>query len=125
MSPKSATVLIVRDDGKMLAVSRGQNTSDWGMPGGYLEPGETPAQGAARELWEEAGIQVAPEHLKPVYEQAGCVTFTPVGPLHVPAVLYSDPFEGYVSWVSPAAIAAPSCTFGRTNAKMLRDLRLL
>jgi 8-oxo-dGTP pyrophosphatase MutT (NUDIX family) len=27
------------------------------LPGGLLEIGESPAEGAARELWEEAGIQ--------------------------------------------------------------------
>ncbi|WP_328462808.1 NUDIX domain-containing protein [Actinoplanes sp. NBC_00393] len=29
----------------------------WGLPGGSVEPGETPAEGAARELWEEAQLR--------------------------------------------------------------------
>jgi 8-oxo-dGTP pyrophosphatase MutT (NUDIX family) len=121
----SATVLLTDTQGRLLAVSRGADTSDWGMPGGWLEPGEDPAQGAARELWEETGILVAPEHLEPIYRQAGCTTFTPRGPIYVPPTLYSEPFEGYVAWVEPSAIACASCTFGRTNGKMLRDLGLL
>jgi 8-oxo-dGTP diphosphatase len=28
----------------------------WGLPGGEIEPGETPAEGAARELLEESGL---------------------------------------------------------------------
>ncbi|WP_229068104.1 NUDIX domain-containing protein [Actinoplanes sp. DH11] len=29
----------------------------WGLPGGEIEPGETPAEGAARELLEESGLR--------------------------------------------------------------------
>ncbi|MEV4760466.1 NUDIX domain-containing protein [Micromonospora sp. NPDC049559] len=35
----------------------------WFTPGGGLDPGETPAAGAARELAEETGLRVAPEAL--------------------------------------------------------------
>lgn len=35
----------------------------WFTPGGGLEPGETPAAGAARELAEETGLRLAPAQL--------------------------------------------------------------
>jgi 8-oxo-dGTP pyrophosphatase MutT (NUDIX family) len=42
----------------------------WFTPGGGLEPGETSAQGAARELFEETGLQVTADALgEPVWHQ--------------------------------------------------------
>ena len=32
----------------------------WGLPGGTVEPGETPAEGAVRELWEKAALRPSP-----------------------------------------------------------------
>ena len=45
----------------------------WAIPGGFLESGETLAQGAARELGEEAGIWLPPEQLQ-LY-MTGSITF--------------------------------------------------
>ena len=36
----------------------------WAIPGGYLEAGETLQEGAARELFEEAGVRVPVEDLQ-------------------------------------------------------------
>ncbi|MEV6635517.1 NUDIX domain-containing protein [Actinoplanes sp. NPDC051470] len=42
----------------------------WFTPGGGLEPDETSAQGAARELFEETGLRVSPDDLgQPVWHQ--------------------------------------------------------
>ena len=42
----------------------------WFTPGGGLDPGETPAEGAARELFEETGLRVAPDELgEPFWHQ--------------------------------------------------------
>lgn len=50
----SGEAVVFRDD-KLLLVRR---TDDglWALPGGITDPGETAAETARRELWEEAGI---------------------------------------------------------------------
>jgi 8-oxo-dGTP pyrophosphatase MutT (NUDIX family) len=134
MRVKSATVLLFNGQGKLLAVSRGHDHRDWGMPGGWIEPGEKPVEAASRELWEETGLLVYPEDLRMVYKQAGCATFTPTDD----AVIYGEidamggwilqpqgAWEGYVNWLEPRAIACSTCTFGKPNSRMLRDLGLL
>ncbi|CAA0090927.1 8-oxo-dGTP diphosphatase [Halioglobus japonicus] len=45
----------------------------WAIPGGFLEQGETLAEGAARELQEEAGVVLPPERLQ-LY-MSGSITF--------------------------------------------------
>lgn len=47
-------VLPLTDDGVMLITAR--RTGRWIIPKGHLEKGMTPAESAAKEAWEEAGI---------------------------------------------------------------------
>ncbi|MFD6096131.1 NUDIX domain-containing protein [Nocardiopsis flavescens] len=59
-------VVLFRGDGRVLLGER-QNTGfqdgRYAIPGGGLEPGESVAQGAARELFEEVGVTVDPDTL--------------------------------------------------------------
>ena len=47
------------------------NKDKWIGIGGKFEPGESPEDCAVREIWEETGLEVAPEEL----EYCGIVTF--------------------------------------------------
>jgi len=52
-----------RSDGKFLAVTN-RKYSGWTLPGGKIDPGESPAQAAVRELREETGLRVHIEQLR-------------------------------------------------------------
>jgi 8-oxo-dGTP pyrophosphatase MutT (NUDIX family) len=59
--------------GKILLIQRADDQL-WAMPGGAFEVGETPAEGACREAWEETGMQVEPLALVGVYDSRLCGT---------------------------------------------------
>ena len=64
-------VILVDGDGRILLFegrdpSRPEAGTWWFTPGGGLEPGESPAEGAVRELAEESGLRLEPGELGPV-----------------------------------------------------------
>lgn len=59
MKELEAGAVVVRRDGsepQVLLVTAKDNPSLWLFPKGHIEPGETPAEAARRELKEEAGV---------------------------------------------------------------------
>ncbi|MEV0349572.1 NUDIX hydrolase [Nonomuraea sp. NPDC050680] len=55
---------VVRDDAdRMLLTCVDRAGRGWDIPGGHLEPGESPVDAAVRELAEETGLVLAPEEL--------------------------------------------------------------
>jgi len=68
------TAFVACED-RLLWVQRAQppQTGKWAIPGGFLENGESLAQGAARELSEEAGV-ILPAPSMQLY-MVGSITF--------------------------------------------------
>lgn len=64
--PGGDVAIFDRED-RMLLIQRADSAL-WAMPGGAIEVGETPAEGAAREAWEETGIRVEPLRLSGIYD---------------------------------------------------------
>jgi ADP-ribose pyrophosphatase YjhB (NUDIX family) len=63
-------VVLVHDTGGALLLLRQPPGWGWSLPGGLLGRREDPAHGAARELAEETGIEVAPTALVPASPNA-------------------------------------------------------
>ena len=57
MKPTGACVILTKED-KILGVTRKYNHSDWGLPGGKLDPGETALEAIIRESKEETGLDI-------------------------------------------------------------------
>ncbi|UPT42812.1 MULTISPECIES: NUDIX domain-containing protein [Streptomyces] len=63
----SVAGVVVREDGRLLAIRRADNGT-WELPGGVLELDEAPEAGVRREVLEETGIHVGVEELTGVYK---------------------------------------------------------
>lgn len=55
--------LVLRDDEVLLAHWHDRGRSGWTLPGGGVEPGEDPVEGAVREIWEETGYHASIDQL--------------------------------------------------------------
>lgn len=63
--PSAAVVIF--DEERRVLLARHSDAQQWVLPGGSLEPHESPADAALREAWEETGVQVILGRLIGVY----------------------------------------------------------
>lgn len=63
----SVSAVVWRAPGAAILLMRRSDNGQWGLPGGYVELGESVEAAAAREVFEETGVHVAPERLIGVY----------------------------------------------------------
>lgn len=71
----TADVVVMTTDGHLLLIERDWDPYEgqWALPGGHLDARETSRTAAARELLEETGVLVYPEHLRAIgtWDQPG------------------------------------------------------
>lgn len=67
-----SVAVAVRDEKGRVLLARHSEGDVWVMPGGAVEPEETPADAAVREAWEETGLLVDLERIVGVYGGPEC-----------------------------------------------------
>ena len=75
----AATGCIRDTQGRVLLVRRSDEEGLWGFPGGAMEPGESAASAAVREVREETGLVVEPVALIGIYSDPGFAFAFPNG----------------------------------------------
>ena len=123
---QAAGVVITDDQERVLLVHHNYGLRRWSLPGGVVEPGETPDAAAVREALEEIGVQVRLTELHGHYLVHG------LGRPDLDVYIYSakiesgelriaDPAEiAELLWVDPHKPPQPLTTDAR---QVLKDLR--
>ena len=90
-SVSTAFVLAVDSDDRTLLTRVDRPDRGWEVPGGHLDPGESPLDAAVRELAEEAGLTVRPSDLVLVGGQQ-------ITHLEEPPATYRYPARGFMAF---------------------------
>ncbi|QGZ15800.1 MutT/NUDIX hydrolase [Acinetobacter phage vB_AbaM_Apostate] len=115
-----AACVLIENKGKFLAVSRKDDLTDFGLPGGKVELGETVAEGAKRECLEETGIYPTILDLNDSFVaidgEFEVHTFHSI-PSQIKSGEIAESETGIVAWVDADKLMAG--TFGKYNRDAL------
>ncbi|WP_343463540.1 dihydroneopterin triphosphate diphosphatase [Pantoea sp.] len=127
-------VIFARDTGRVLMLQRRDDATFWQSVTGSLEPGETPAQAALREVAEELAIDIAGEglQLEDCHKQIAFEIFPQYRHRYAPEVTHNHEhwfrlalpgeWEPQLSehlaaqWLAPAAAAALTKSWSNRQA---------
>jgi 8-oxo-dGTP diphosphatase len=120
----AALSLVISTQGRVLCVSRPEPPFEMAIPGGEVEDGETRQEAAARELFEETGLETrasrivwvgsSPTDGRTVYVYRAWATGTPRA---------VEPGTR-VSWLTPGELVGQGATFGLFTKRMFESVRL-
>jgi ADP-ribose pyrophosphatase YjhB (NUDIX family) len=126
----SVNVVVVNDLGEILLIRRTDN-GNWALPGGAIDLGESVAQAAVRETFEESGIECAITGVAGIYSDPGhVILYTSNGEVRqeFSIVLTARPVAGHptpssesseVRWVPPSAV--PGYTMDQSMRGRIND----
>ena len=124
LNPRVVSSVIVERDGDVLLQQRAMEprAGYWTFPGGFLEVGETTAEGARREAKEEVGLDVTLGTLLGVYSrpQVGIVLVVYYGKAGDGEAIVGDAESTAVRWFAREEIPWDDLAFDSTIAA-LRD----
>lgn len=124
MNPRVVGAIIVEHDGRVVLQQRAiePRAGYWTFPGGFLEFGEMPAEGARRETKEEVGLDVEVTGLQGVYARpdVGIVLVVYTGTSGTDAAIVGDFESQAVAWFAPDEIPWADLAF-ETTEQALRD----
>jgi ADP-ribose pyrophosphatase YjhB (NUDIX family) len=124
MNPRVVVGIIVEHGGRVLLQQRAidPRRGFWTFPGGFLEFGEMPEDGAHRETKEEVGLDVTIEALHGVYARpnVGIVLVVYRGTSDSDAAIVGDFESMAVQWCAPDGIPWAELAF-ETTEHALRD----
>lgn len=117
---RSAAIAVVPSFGRFLTVARPEPPHEQALPGGHVEPGETPAEAMAREVEEETGIR--PVSFRPL--GTGSHAGTRVSVFLVTGFRgMAHPREGLpVRWMTWPELRAQAARFGKFLDQTARSL---
>jgi len=125
--PFAVSAIISNKKGQVLCVSRKDNHNDFGLPGGKLDPGETPEEAIVREIKEETGLKVSKNDLEEIFI-APCLvneTESKINVCYIVLKYRGKPKQmeaGLVEWYSFSKLLEPQCSFREYNSKVLDTL---
>src|ERR1019366_372855 len=116
------SVLIIREDGKVLAIHRRDDPNDFGLPGGKIDIEETPEQAAIRECLEETGLILTNPKLIFTRNCGDDLAQTFAGDWE--GIPISQEGEPSIKWMSPDDLIKCK-TFGNYNRNLFQHLGLI
>jgi ADP-ribose pyrophosphatase YjhB (NUDIX family) len=124
VNPRVVVSIIVEHEGRVLLQQRANDPRSgfWTFPGGFLEMGELPEDGARRETLEEVGLDVVPQRLQGVYGRpdVGIVLVVYNGESASDDARVTDPESLQVRWYGIDEIPWEELAFDTTE-EALRD----
>ena len=119
----TAVAALFMQGGRVLSVSRKNDLHDLGLPGGKVDPGETPREALARESFEETGFIL--EEAYPIFERVDGLYVVQTWWVSRWSGTLSTSEAGVLAWVKPAALLTPACkSFRAYNAILFRYIGL-